>query len=175
MDDIDTKIIQEISLDSTKKIAHLAKKLGFPRSTIHNRIKRLEKDGVILGYRAIINHEKVKLGETAFVNINVTDNKQTGMVVSRLLNDPRVADVYTVTGQTDVIAKVRFNHTRDVAAFLYSTKGDSPRSITGVHRTETWIVLQTFKEDGIARELSYEDNYGGKLLKAKPHAKSQRF
>ncbi|HLC78162.1 MAG TPA: Lrp/AsnC family transcriptional regulator [Candidatus Nanoarchaeia archaeon] len=148
LDDIDKKILNELSIDSSRNIEKLAKFLHIPRSTAHNRIKKLEKEGYIKGYRAIIDHEKIGQGLTTFMSIGLTEKAAIQDVLKKLASDPRVEEIHTVTGRADIIVKSRFHSPKEIASFTFNPEGTGMRTASGVSRTETAVVLHTIKEDG---------------------------
>jgi Lrp/AsnC family transcriptional regulator, leucine-responsive regulatory protein len=146
MDDIDRNILDELSKDSSRNMDKLAKYLSIPRSTLHSRIKKLEKTGLIKGYKAILDYEKTDQGLSAFINISLTEKAYFKEILAGLCKNPKIEAVYTVTGRTDIIAKVRFKNAKDMATFTYASEGDGMRTTTGVSRSETFVVLHTLKE-----------------------------
>jgi DNA-binding Lrp family transcriptional regulator len=145
MDHIDTAILGELEINSNRKFHQLAKILNIPRSTLHNRIKKLEKTGVIKTYKAILNYDKLDKTVTAFVNIVITSEQSAEEVADRIKHLPSVEEVHIVTGQFDLIAKVRFKNTQELGTFIFD-KHAGLRSFDGVERTESMIVLNTKKE-----------------------------
>lgn len=148
IDETDKKILNELSIDSSRNVEKLAKFLHIPRSTAHNRIKKLEKEGFIKGYRAIIDHEKIGRGLTTFMAISLTEKAAIDDVVKALAHDPRVEEIHIVTGRSDVILKSRFHNPKEIASFTFNPEGSGIRTAKGVARTETAVVLHTIKEDG---------------------------
>ncbi len=148
IDETDKKILNELSIDSSRNIEKLAKFLHIPRSTAHNRIKKLEREGFIKGYKAILDYEKIGKGLTTFMAISFTEEAAVQDVLRKLVNDPKIEEIYTVTGRSDIIVKSRFHNTKEIASFIYNPKGIGMRTTRGVARTETAVVLHTIKEDG---------------------------
>jgi Lrp/AsnC family transcriptional regulator, regulator for asnA, asnC and gidA len=146
MDDTDKKIIFALERDASRRIDQLAKYLGIPRSTLHNRIKKLEKKKVIKGYKAVINYDKLDLELTAIIQIMLAEKAQIGDVVKQLSLNPRIEAIFTVTGRPDIIVKARFKNAREIGSFNYDQKHESIRSVPGISRTETAVVLHTVKE-----------------------------
>ena len=148
INEIDKKILNELSIDSSRNIEKLAKFLHVPRSTVHNRIKKLEKEGFIKGYKAIIDYEKIGLGLTTFMAISLTEKAAIQDVLKKLVNDPKIEEVHTVTGRSDIIVKARFHNPKEIATFTFNSEGTGMRTASGVARTDTAVVLHTIKEDG---------------------------
>lgn len=163
IDETDKKILHELSVDSSRNVEKLSKFLHIPRSTTHNRIKKLEKEGFIKGYRAIIDHEKIGLGLTTFMAISLTEKAAIQDVLRKLANDYKIEEVHTVTGRSDILVKARFKNPKDIATFTFNTEGSGMRTASGVARTETAVVLHTIKEDGrIARSDLFNEEQNKK-------------
>lgn len=148
IDETDKKILNELFIDSSRNIEKLAKFLHIPRSTAHNRVKKLEKEGFIKGYRAIIDHEKIGRGLTTLIAISLTEKAAIQDLLKKLADDSRVEEIHTVTGRSDIIIKARFHNPKEIATFTFNPEGTGTRTATGVARTETAVVLHTIKEDG---------------------------
>ena len=148
MDKIDKQILRELQLDSDKKVYQIAKKLQIPKSTVHNRIKRLEKDKIVQGYKAIVNPKKLGKGICALVHIVITSQQSAHDIANKLKNMSCVESIYIVTGQFDLIAKIRLKDTDSLNKFIFDgTTG--LRSLPGIERTESMIVLDTPKDNGV--------------------------
>lgn len=137
-------------LDLLKKNSKLtsnqiSKKLKIPASTVHNRIKKMEKDGIIKGYTVVIDYQK--LGKSLLAHILVKSSFKTpqGKKVSQedlasKIKDLGADEVSTVlVDEADILVSIR---TRD----LYEIKEFTKRlqQIDGIARTHTLIVLSNF-------------------------------
>lgn len=142
MDETD-RILLELSEQGITKYSTLAKKLDMPLSTVHSRMKRLEQDGVIRGYRADVDWKKVGLNLTAFVLIkaDVSRLRETGKtqddLLSELLETNYVDEGYVVTGEADIFIKITAVDSSQLKDILLNDI-DSKEGITG---TRTIIVL----------------------------------
>ncbi len=145
MDKIDWMILEELRRNCKQRISKLSSKLKLPRSTIHNRIKKMEKSGIIKYYIAVPAYEKIGFPLTAYVHIIITSKESAKEIAKRLAKVPNVEEVSVVTGQFDLIAKVRFRNTKELGEFIFGEK-EGLRSWEGVERTETMVVLDMKKE-----------------------------
>jgi DNA-binding Lrp family transcriptional regulator len=140
MDEKDREILKELMADGKAKIRALSRKLGLPMSTIHHRILRMEGDGVIAKYTAIPDYRKMGLPICAYVFINVDYSKieSQDAVAREIRKLPNVMDVSIVSGEIDIIARIRASDVDDL--------GDSVvvrlRRIKGVARTVTSVVMK---------------------------------
>ncbi|MCL5068702.1 MAG: Lrp/AsnC family transcriptional regulator [Thaumarchaeota archaeon] len=140
IDEIDKKIIGQYVLDARQSYHQVAKKIGVAVSTVQMRTKRLEKEGIIKGYTAILDYEKLGLTLTAITEITTTGGK-IAEVENRLAQMQQANAVYDVAGTTDVIIIGKFRSTNDLSKFAKSIQ-----AIPNVNRTETHIVLEVVKE-----------------------------
>jgi DNA-binding Lrp family transcriptional regulator len=119
----------------------IAKKTGVSAGTALSRIKRLEKAGVVEGYSAILNHEKIGYELTGVAEITVSKGKlfETEQAISKI---PNTCAVYDVTGLTDAIVIAKFHNRDEMSRFTKKLL-----SMPFVERTNTRVVLTTIKED----------------------------
>jgi len=147
LDEKDLRILEELGKNSRRSIAELADELQIPRSTIYNRIKKLERLDIIKTYKAIVDHEKLGRELTALVHIKITSKESAETIANDLKKLSYVDDIFLVTGQYDIIVKARFEGTHELSEFIYEEKGLRDRE--GIERTESMIVLKTIKEYGL--------------------------
>lgn len=148
LDEIDKKLLRELQINSKRKIFQLARTLNLPRSTIHNRIKKLEKSGIIKTYKAVVNHEKIGKGVTVLVHVVITSRQSAKEITEKLKRMDNVEDIYIVTGRSDIIIKARFSSTEELGKFIFD-ETTGLRSWEGVESTESMIALDTVKEYGL--------------------------
>jgi DNA-binding Lrp family transcriptional regulator len=146
MDEKDSKIILEIQKDAKIRSSALSRKTGIPLSTVHSRINRLEKQGVVKFYHAIVDPEKIGRPITAFVHVIISSEKSVEEVASKLAKTDGVEEVYTISGQFDITTKVRLPSTEALGDFIFS-KITGLRSWPGVVRTETMLVFKAIGEN----------------------------
>lgn len=142
MDDTDRRLL-ELADQGITKYATLAKKLDMPLSTIHSRMKKLEQDGVIRGYRADIDWTKAGLNLSAFVLIkaDVSLLRSTGKtqddLLEELIETEYVDEGFVITGEADLMIKITARDSSHLKEILLNDI-DSMEGITG---TRTIIVL----------------------------------
>lgn len=139
MDEIDHKLMSLLRQDARLTVAALAAKLHVSRGTVTNRIRRLEDDGVIVGYtvrlRPDVQHNAIK----AWMSIAV-DGNQTRAVIASLLGEPGVATLHDTNGRWDLLAELRAETLQELAKVL-----ERIRLLKGISNTETSIHLETFR------------------------------
>lgn len=138
---MDRKILQAYLSDSRISYRGLAHKLSISTTTVQSRTSKLEKAGIIRGYSAIFDHEKVGYQLTAITEISVAKGKllELEREVAKL---PQVLAVYDVTGLTDAMVIAKFKSREELSKFTKTLL-----AMPFIERTNTHIVLTTVKED----------------------------
>jgi len=140
IDKIDEKILKNLMIDARVSARQLALKLGMSTVTILSRIKKLEKEKIIKGYTALIDHEKLGYDLTAI--IEVVANKNIVDIEEKLSKIDNVCAVYDITGNTDTVIIAKFKERSKLSEFVKSLS-----AMTNVDNTITHVVLNTTKED----------------------------
>ena len=140
MDKIDEKILKNLMVDARISARQLALKLGMSTVTILSRIKKLEKEKIIKGYTALIDHEKLGYDLTAIIEIIA--KKDILGIEEELSKMDNVCGVYDITGNTDTVIVAKFKERNELSVFVKSLS-----SMANVENTITHVVLNTAKED----------------------------
>lgn len=140
IDKTDEEIIKNLIIDARLSARQLAIKLGMSTVTILTRIKKLEKEKIIKGYSALIDHEKLGYDLTAV--IEVIAKKNILEIEEKLAKIENVCGVYDITGNTDTVIVVKFRGRNELSRFVKDLS-----SMENVENTITHIVLNTIKED----------------------------
>ena len=140
IDKIDEKILKNLMVDARVSARQLALKLGMSTVTILTRIKKLEKEKIIRGYTALIDHEKLGYDLTAI--IEVVANKNIVDIEEKVSKIENVCAVYDITGNTDTIIIAKFKERSKLSEFVKSLS-----AMANVDNTITHVVLNTAKED----------------------------
>ena len=141
MDDTDKKIITEYLKDARVSYREVAKRLQLAVGTVLTRTKKLENDGIIESYSAVLNHDKLGYEIIAISEITVSKGKLTEVENAIAKLSPTCA-VYDVTGENDVILISKFKSRDEMSNFTKKLL-----SMSNVERTNSRIVLNTIKED----------------------------
>ena len=142
MDETDLRLL-ELADHGITRYSQLAKKLDMPLSTVHSRMKRMELDKVIRGYRADVDWKKAGLNLTAFVLIKADVGKlrETGKTQDTLLDELLETDFvdqgFVITGEADLLIRITARDSSHLKDILLKDI-DSMEGITG---TRTIIVL----------------------------------
>lgn len=136
-DDTDTRLVTLLQANAREPTASLARKLGLARSTIQERLARLERDGVIAGYTVRLGQPPTDPRFAALVLISL-DARQAARAILALRSIPEVRSVATVSGEYDAIARVEADSGEALDRLLDGI-GRQP----GVRRTNSAILLAT--------------------------------
>ncbi len=140
MDDLDVKIIRELLKDSRKSLRSVAKELGTPTSTIHERVKRLVRLGVIRRFTAELDPRALGLDITALILVSV-DGAYISEVEKILSTYDQVVAVYDITGEFDVALIAKFRDMDELNNFIKTIL-----KIPHIRRTVTSVVFNVVKE-----------------------------
>jgi DNA-binding Lrp family transcriptional regulator len=134
--------------DARTSHADLAAQLDTTVASIDERIAAFEKDGIILGYRAVIDPEKTAGGIVqAVIEVRLTPEREGGFdrVAERIAKFDQVQACYLMSGSYDLLVFIEAKTLRDVAMFV--TEKLSP--LGGINATATHFRLKAYKENGI--------------------------
>lgn len=141
LDEVDKAILRKLQRDARISFRDIAKEVGTSEATVFVRVKKLQKNGVIKAFRAIVNPEGVGKNVTAFALVKA-DPRSYPKVLTELRSFDEVCEVYDVTGAYYSIIKMRTGTSEQLAQVL-----DRIGQIGGITGTETVIVLRTIKEE----------------------------
>ena len=147
------QILQTNALESRENIARM---LGVPAGEINRRIDDYEKSGVIRGYQAILNEDRLELDKvTAVIEVKVTPQREGGFdtIAQRISRFPEVRSAYLMSGTYDLLLFVEGRTLREVAAFV--SERLSP--LEGVLSTSTHFMLKTYKRFGVLMHQETSD------------------
>lgn len=140
MDDLDRQLLASLRDNARSSIASLAKKLRVARGTVQNRLARLEKDGIIVGYTVRLKPQAEAHGIRAVMTIAVEGNR-TQSVLRSLRGDPAVAALHTTNGRWDFVAELRAENLQEFDRIISRIS-----LLEGVSKSETNLLLTTYKD-----------------------------
>jgi Lrp/AsnC family leucine-responsive transcriptional regulator len=140
-DDIDLHILTLLQENCKLPLAKVGEKVGLSAPSVIDRIKKLEDNGVIIGYRAILNARQLGRDVTAFIGVLINHPRLIGDFERNIVQLEDVLECHHVTGQHTLLLKVKTRNTSSLEELISTI-----RSIEGVERTETMVVLSTHTE-----------------------------
>jgi len=143
------EILEILSNDARMSTEEIAKLTGKSVDSVLKAIKKYEKDGSIVKYKTIINHDLVRNSNTfvrALIEVSVTPQKDVGFdhIAERIYNFPEVSSCYLVSGAYDLLLVVEGENIQTVSNFIASKLSPMEQ----VRSTSTHFMLQKYKEDG---------------------------
>ncbi|RDD53574.1 MAG: Lrp/AsnC family transcriptional regulator [Candidatus Korarchaeota archaeon NZ13-K] len=152
MDELDIRVMDELVRDGRATVSDLSKRLGVPRTTLDSRIRRLVESGLIRGFTALLDHRKIGYQITAFVLVQIRRRKpeqdksnqeifieEIGRESESRPDLPWIEEAHIITGDYDVLLKVRARDMDELTRFLISELARHP----DVERTHTLMVLKS--------------------------------
>jgi DNA-binding Lrp family transcriptional regulator len=141
LDETDIKILRTLVTDARLSSRQIAKQCGVSIGTVLSRTAKMENEGVIRGYSALVDHEKLGYELTIVTEITVSKGRLLEME-SEIARFPNVCCVYDVTGLLDAIIIAKFKNREELGKFTKRLL-----ALPYVERTNTHVVLTTIKED----------------------------
>ena len=143
------EIIEILEKDARTTPEEMARMLGMKPAAVKNAVKKLEKDGVILKYKAIINKELIREEESgvrALIEVRVTPQKNLGFdhIAERVYQFPEVTSCYLMSGTYDLLVVVEGKSIHTVSNFV----AEKLSPMENVRGTVTHFILKKYKEDG---------------------------
>lgn len=147
LDKIDKKLINILSKNGRIPLNQLAKEAFLSSPAVSSRMEKLEKAGIITGYQANINHQKLGFDITAFINLQMQP-QQKASFYPFIKSNQNVLECHSITGEYTVLIKVAFVNMQELDSFI--------SEIQQFGRTNTQIVFSTSVE---ARPLKTEETF----------------
>ncbi|WP_370390590.1 Lrp/AsnC ligand binding domain-containing protein [uncultured Winogradskyella sp.] len=138
IDGIDKKILRALMEDARTPILEIARNVGISGAAIHQRLKKLEKSGLLAGSKFIVNPKVLGYTTMAFVGVYLDKAVSNPDAVKQLKKVPEVIECHYTTGEWSIFIKILSKNNEHLMHVLNT----QIQSITGVSRTETFISLQ---------------------------------
>jgi len=144
LDEKDKQLLSILQENGRATLKELSRLTGMRETTIFARIKRLEREGIIKEYRAILDPKALGKGTTAFILIKYDPSfgftqREVAEKISKL---PEIQEVHIIAGDWDMIAKIREKDVESLGRIVL----DKIREIEGVKETVSLIVFESIKE-----------------------------
>ncbi len=140
LDKKDNLIIQVLKENSRIPIRDIAKKTGIRPSTVHERIKKLVKEGVIEKFTLKLNNKAV---EENFIVFMLIKGGTTQYINDKMINNGKVKEIFGITGEYDLLLKLKFKDVEEFNKFLIKFR----REQKGVRQTYTMVTTADVKEE----------------------------
>lgn len=145
LDRTDRRILEELSRDGRISVAELSRRINLSKTPCQARIKRLEAQGYILGYRAVIDPKRIGRPHVAFVEVKLSDTRAAALdafnKAVRALSE--VEQCHMIASSFDYLLKVR---TKDIADYR-AVLGEKISALPHVAHTSTHVSMEAVKDD----------------------------
>jgi len=145
VDEIDFKLIRQMMAQARITWSELASLLKLSAPATADRVRRLEERGVIRGYATLVDPKAVGCSLTAFIAVTLERPEHRTPFLQQVQELAQVQECHHVTGDDDYLLKVRCRNTEDLERVI----SDNLKSLPGIVRTRTTIVLSTLKETSV--------------------------
>jgi Lrp/AsnC family leucine-responsive transcriptional regulator len=147
LDSGDIKVLRIIQENCRLTAREISDRTGLPVTTVFAKIKRIERLGLVKGYHAVLNARELGAGTTAFVLASFAYKSEERIVSQRRVAKeiacfPEVQEVYIITGEWDILIKVKAKDVDSVGKYVV----DKLRLVKGIEKTLTCLVFETEKE-----------------------------
>ncbi len=144
------EILEILEKDGRASVEDIARMLKKKPEGIRQAIKKYEKEGTILKYKAVINRELIKDADSqvrALIEVNITPQKDVGFdrIAERIYSFPEVSSCYLISGTYDLLLTVEGKDLHTVARFV----AEKLAPLENVKGTTTHFLLKKYKEDGV--------------------------
>jgi DNA-binding Lrp family transcriptional regulator len=141
LDNKDLKIIGELKKNARASIREISKKTGIRPSTVHQRIKRMLEEGIIEKFTVNLNDEAIGEGFCVFMLISGSTERYLG---DKILKDKQVKGIYGITGEYDLLLKLKFKNMKAFNDFLLDFREGHSKYIS---KTLTMVQTVNLKDD----------------------------
>lgn len=144
LDRYDEQILSILSVEGRLPVTDLARRIGISKSPCQVRLKRLQKNGFIKGFRAILDPQKLGREHVAFVELRLSDTREKALQAFNLavLKIPEVEQCHMIAGSFDYLLKVR---TADMQSFR-RTLGESITQLPYVANSSSFVTMEAVKD-----------------------------
>jgi len=144
-DRYDQKILEELAKDGRLPITELARKVGLSKSPCQVRVKRLQEDGFILGFRAVLNPVLLGQDHVAFAEVRLTDTTEKALEAfnQAVRKVTEIEQCHMIAGSFDYLLKIR---TRNIRAYR-QVLGETISNLPYVGSTSTHVSMQAVKDN----------------------------
>jgi Lrp/AsnC family leucine-responsive transcriptional regulator len=147
LDEKDLAILMLLQKNCRMTAREIARKIDSPITTVFAKMRRMEQEKIIRGYKAILDSKKLNFGTTAFILASFSyRNGETSLsqrvIAEQIAKFPEVQDVHIISGDWDILIKIKEESVDAVGNFVI----DKLRTVEGIEKTLTCVVFDTQKE-----------------------------
>mgnify|MGYP002622688892 CR=1 FL=1 len=145
LDSIDIKILRTLQKDSSLTTKELSQRVKLSSTPVFERVKRLERDGIIKRYVAVLDMDKINFGFVVYCNVKLQriNNSIANEFTSAVAKIPQVTECYNISGEFDYLLKIHASDMKDYQHFVLNVLG----RIESIGNLQSIFVLDTIKQD----------------------------
>lgn len=144
LDDFDRAMLRVLETEGRIPAVELARRVGLSKSPVQARLKRLEEQGVITGYRAVLDHVRMGEAHVAFVEVKLSDTREAALQAFNraVLAVPEIEECHMIASRFDYLMKVR---TTDIQSYR-RVLAERISALPYVASTSTYVAMEAVKE-----------------------------
>ncbi len=148
IDRFDQSILTILAEDGRVSVADLARRIGLSKSPTQARLKRLEAEGIITGYRALLDPIRLGLDHVAFVEVSMSDTREKALAEfnAAVRRVAEIEQAHMIASNFDYLLKVRTGSMSEYRAVL----AEKISSLPHVANTSTFVAMEAVKETGLS-------------------------
>lgn len=150
LSDKDVKLLEILQKDCKRSLKDIAREIKSPVTTVYDRVKRFEKEGLVKKYVAVLDDKKLDRPFTVFIFARIAyhvpgESRPLSQreIAKEISKYPNVQGVYIISGDWDIMLKVKGKDIDEISSFVV----DELRTIKGIERTYTSTCMQTVKDE----------------------------
>lgn len=147
LDETDRKILGSLIKNARMPYLEIARECGVSGAAIHQRVKKMENNGIINGSKLLVNPKAIGLSICAFIAVSTRANHYNE-IIEVLRKIPEIVECHFLTGQFTLLLKIYCKRDENLMKLII----DTIQSIPDVTRTETWLSL----DQAIERQVSFD-------------------
>ena len=146
LDSFDRKILAVVASEGRISVTELATRIGLSKSPTQTRLKRLEEQGIIKGYRAMLDPIQLGREHVAFVEVRLSDTREAALTAfnKAVRAIPEIEQAHLIAGNFDYLLKVRV---RDMSSYR-KVLAEKLSTLPHIASTSTYVAMQAVKEEG---------------------------
>lgn len=145
LDPFDRKILEQVAAEGRISVTELANRVGLSKSPTQTRLRRLEEQGIIKGYRAILDPIQLGREHVAFVEVRLSDTREAALKAfnTAVRAIAEIEQAHLIAGNFDYLLKVRV---RDMSSYR-QVLAEKLSTLPHVASTSTYVAMQAVKDD----------------------------
>lgn len=148
LDAFDRAILEVLARDGRISMTDLAQEIGLSKTPTQARLRRMEREGVIMGYRALLDPIRLGMDHVAFVEVKLSETREKALRAfnAAVAQVPEIEQAHMIASHFDYLLKVR---TTSMSAYRH-VLGEKISALPYVASTSTYVAMEAVKETGLA-------------------------